>query len=472
MELTARGLTVDDIFDIAEEGEELTVATDLVNRVSRSADLAGRLSGERAVYGRSTGVGANRSVSVHDSDEQLVRLLRSHSTSAGPARDPVRVRAAVAVRIAQLATGGSGLSRSAFEGLVRGLNDDTLPQVLELGSIGTGDLSVFARIGGWLLDDPDGSRMLPGDALPLMSSNAASLGDAALATRQLRELAFAALPVASLTVRAVSGNAEAFGPAVERATPFAGARAVCTAMRELLRRDGYAEQPARIQDPFGLRAMPQGHGVLLDSLRHAVGVIDSMTNAPSENPVFDEQQGVTHHGAFHAAYLTHAMDGLLSALVQAAQLGLGRTTILASPDLTGAPPFLSDGTPGASGTMGVEYVAASAVARLRALAAPVSGHTVVVSRGLEDDASFASVAARDALDAVAVYRDLLACELLTATRALVIRSRLPSWPELGELRARLADVADRDLTADLRDAAGIVCGLASRFRQGGPLGGE
>ncbi|MEO6997541.1 MAG: aromatic amino acid lyase [Terracoccus sp.] len=466
VEVTSRGLTVADVSAIAEGRENLTITEDLGEFLAKMAGLAAQTSATRAVYGRSTGVGANRSVPVHDPDGQLDRLLRSHATSAGLPRDPVRVRAAVAVRIAQLARGGSGLSRIAFQGLLQGVNDDTLPQVLEFGSIGTGDLSVFARIGVWLLDAPGGPRILPSDALPLMSSNAASLGDAALATYQLREIADAALAVASLTLRAVSGNVEAFGSAVELATPFCGAREVCVTMRDLLDRDGYVEPPARIQDPFGLRAMPQGHGVLMDALSQATSVIEAMANAPSENPVFDELGGVTHHGAFHAAFLTHAMDGLLGALAQAAQLGIGRTVILASPDLTGGRPFLADETPGASGTMGVEFVAASALARLRSLATPAAVQTVVLSRGLEDDASFASVSARNALAAVAAYRVVVACELLTAARALLLfhPERLPTWDALGPLLIGLCEDADRDLTADLQVAELAIPALAALTR--------
>ena len=62
---------------------------------------------------------------------------------------------------------------------------------------------------------------------------------------------------------AVSGNAEAFSPAVEVATPFPGARWVCRTMRELVEP---TPTPARIQDPFGLRTFPQVHGALMDRL--------------------------------------------------------------------------------------------------------------------------------------------------------------------------------------------------------------
>lgn len=463
VEISAAGLGIDDVVRIAVDRIPLTLSAQSLVAIGAGASRANEVAQQRPIYGRSTGVGANRSVPVHDPDRQLERLLRSHSTSLGEPRDAVRVRAMVAVRIAQLALGGSGISVTAVGGLVAGLNCDSLPEVREGGSLGTGDVTALAVIGTWLLDHPEGARVLPGDGLALISSNAGVLGDAALAVTGLRRLARAAVRVASLSLRAVHGNVEAFGTAVERATPFPGAQRVCQGMRRELQDDRYSDAPARIQDPFGLRAMPQGHGVFLDALDRATEVVEAMINAPSENPVFDQENGVTHHGAFHAAYLTHAIEALLLALVQAAQLSMGRITMLASPELTGAPPFLADGTPGASGTMAMEFVAASALARIRSLAMPVGGNTVTVSLGLEEDASFASLSARNALEAIYAYQDVLACELVSAARALAINERLPRWPELEPMLAGLGDIADRDLTPDLQLATDVVPSLAGRF---------
>jgi histidine ammonia-lyase len=263
----------------------------------------------------------------------------------------------------------------------------------------------------------------------------------------------------------VRGNAEAFSPAVETATPFDGARWVCRSMRALIGGSGTEQggdpSPARIQDPFGLRTMPQLYGALADAHAHTEMVAATMSAAASENPVLSPDHGVAHHGAFHAAYLAQALDGLLLALAQAGQAGLGRLTMLADPGFTGAPPFVSDGTPGSSGTMVVEYVAGGALAELRALAAPAGLQGIVLSRGLEDDASFASLAARQALDAVAQLRVLLATELLTAVRVLgpdaqVSPALAPVMHAVAAAAPSVTDRRDRDLTGELESLAEIV----------------
>jgi histidine ammonia-lyase len=435
------------------------------NRVAASAQFAGDAARVRPIYGRSTGVGANRDVLVADPDIQALSLLRSHATAAGALRSPERVRAMLAVRLNQLAAGGSGASVAVLDGLAAMLAADALPPVRELGSIGTGDLSALAITGlaliGEVFTEPPLEPVVLGigDVLPLMSSNAATLGDAALAVVAWQTLAQAALRISALTFAALDGNPEAFAPAVQIVTPFPGAAQVCRTMRAFV---GEAA-PARIQDPFGLRALPQVHGALLDRIVAADEVVAAMVNAPSENPVLLPEAGVAHHGGFHAAYLSQALDAARIAVAQSGALSLARVTMFNEPALTGVAAFLGDGTPGASGVMVVEYVAASALAVLREAAAPVSVQTVTLSRGVEEHASFASLAASAALQTVDSYRTLLSCELVAAVRCLRMRS-IPLPGALAEAEPLLEplghDWVDRDLTGELAAAEAVLDDLA------------
>jgi histidine ammonia-lyase len=112
----------------------------------------------------------------------------------------------------------------------------------------------------------------------------------------------------------------------------------------------------------------------------------------------------------------------------------------------------------------LEYAAASALGDLRALATPASLQSVVLSRGLEEDASFASLAARQTLDAVEPLRTLVAAELVCAHRCLTARGVSLS-PVLTQAVDRLTgldtDLADRDLTTDLEAAAAVLPALAA-----------
>ena len=199
-------------------------------------------------------------------------------------------------------------------------------------------------------------------------------------------------------------------------------------------------EPARIQDPFGLRAYIQAQGAVVDAMDRLGRLVESLTATAQENPLFDfESQRAVHHGGFHQASLGLAIDGLNLALAQSAPLVISRITMLHDPAYTGAPPFLADGTDGSSGHMMVEYIAASAMAQLRNAAQPASLNTVVLSQGAEEDASFATQAVEQLDRAVDSYQTMLSIELLSAHRAISMLGR-PTSSSLRRVVASLREV--------------------------------
>jgi histidine ammonia-lyase len=456
-ELDGSPIRASEIAAVARAGEGVQIASEALDRVARGHRLADEIAEVRPVYGRSTGVGANRDQVVEDPAAAARRLVSSHTTARGAPRSRDRTRALLVVRLQQLLTGGSGIDPAVVSALAGLLDAGAEPTVPDGGGVGTGDLAACAAVAGAV--EATGVPLGPGDALALLSSNAGVLGDAALAVTDLAELSRAALVSAALTCVGVGGNAEAFGEGAQAATPLEGARAVAETMRTLIG----DRAPARIQDPFALRTLPQVHGPFVDALASTSALVERLVSASSENPVFGPW-GVAHHGGFHAAYAAQSLDALVLAAAQAGQLVLARISMLMAPELTGLPAFLADGTPGASGAMLLEYAAASALGDLRALATPASLQSVVLSRGLEEDASFASLAARQALDAVEPLRTLVAAELVCAHRCLTAQP-VPLTPILSEATARLSristDLADRDLSADLAAAADALPALAA-----------
>lgn len=464
--LDGQHLSVADLAELVSGPVRVTVADDAMQRVQQSHDWAVRLRGERPIYGRSTGVGANREVVIEPSVEAAQALLTSHATAAGPPRSPERVRALLLIRLNQLCAAGSGVSVEVVSALARLISDDVLPVIREHTGVGTADLSALASVALAVQEHTRSYRdepllLGPDDALPFLSSNAAALADAGLGLSRLTLAARSGLAVAGLSFFALDGNLEAFSRAVERATPMLGARATCRAMRGLIGSE--PSHALRIQDPYGLRALPQSHGVLLDSLAALRDTVDAYVNAASENPVILPNGEIAHHGGFHASYLALASDTVRNAAVQSAQLVLHRLTYLSEPHHTALTPFLGDGTPGASGVMLVEYVAAAALGDLRAVATPAAVQTTSLSRGAEDTASFASLAGRQLLATAESYELLVAAELLSSVRANRMRTEQPTGvlgDVFGACSALPDDPADRDLTVDVEIARGLIGSLA------------
>jgi histidine ammonia-lyase len=474
--LTLDGASLDlDSLAAAAAGTEVRLDPAAVERASASHRRAAEVSSHRPVYGRTTGVGAARDEQTTSAVDHGLRLLRSHAAGWGEPLPSRVVRTALAVRANQILAGGSGASplvAQALAALVSAPAED-LPVVHRHGSLGTGDLTALAEVGLALLGERPRAggatrhdvELTSADALPLMSSNAFVIAETALHAVGLAALGRAADTVAALTFVTLQGNPEAVSEPAAAATPFRGAQEVARVLRSLLA--DQPGQPVHLQDFFGLRTWPQVHGPLLDSVADLGSVLERAANTASENPLFTEGADgpvVTHHGGFHAAYLVLAVDTTLLALTRSAQAVQSRVSHTLTDRDSGLPRFLSDATSGSSGLLIAEYVAASALSRIRSVAAtPSSVQTATLSAGIEDDASFAGQAAVRLGDATAAYRRMLAVELVCTVRALRMRGVSPRG-ELGDAFARCAGLPsgleDRDLSPELEAAERLVEGYA------------
>ncbi|MBO9704507.1 MAG: aromatic amino acid lyase, partial [Arthrobacter sp.] len=164
------------------------------DRATRSWETVTRVARRRPVYGRTTGVGANRTVQVDAAGtEKDVSLLRSHATGSGAWLPDRVVRAGLLVRLNQLLRGGSGMHPDIIPALQGSLGSGELPRVHGFGAIGTGDLGFFGEVALGLMGESelsDGALHRSwwpheGDALPFLSTNAMTIARAALVTSRL-----------------------------------------------------------------------------------------------------------------------------------------------------------------------------------------------------------------------------------------------------------------------------------------------
>jgi histidine ammonia-lyase len=473
--IDGRHLNCADVVRVARRSASVELTAEAVERAHQAYVVARDSGTKRAVYGRTTGVGANRQqvVDPESADEHGLRLLRSHAGGTGePSPDDI-VRSTLVIRLNQLAAAGSGVHPRLLQALETALRVGALPQTRARGAIGTGDLSALAEIGltlagqrPWATGSLAPVPISPGDALAFISSNAATLAESVLAWYDLRELLRASHVVAALSYHALGGSPEAFAARVHAQRPHPGAVRCAAEMRRLLWDDGEPAAGRRLQDPFGLRAFPQVQGPALEAADALEKALAIDVNAAAENPFIDvDTENVYHHGHFATSHLALALDHLRAALHHVAELSAARLSDLVEPELTGLSPFLSAGPPGSSGIMILEYVSHDALSRLRHAAAPVTLGTAIISRGLEDHASFSSQAARSTSAAIGAYRTVLACELLGAVRALRLGgTKLPASGAADALRLacdRLPLVEeDHPMTEEIALAENLVPAFA------------
>ncbi|MFE9811123.1 aromatic amino acid ammonia-lyase [Streptomyces sp. NPDC005548] len=490
--LRGRGLDAATVASVADGAPPPPPHPAALEAMEHTRRAARRLAAEGArVYGRSTGVGAHRGLAVEESDRagHDLRLLLSHAGGVGAPLPAREVRAMMLVRANQLLAGGSGLGPEIAVAVTDALRAEVHPRVPEYGAVGTGDLTALAELGlalfghgTWIRDRADAGNPLPaslpvrrGDALALLSSNALTLGQSALACHDLGVLLSAAHVVASLSLLAVDASTEPYAPEVHAAHPHPAIQGAAARVRELL---GTGETPhteppeptsgtSRVQDPYGFRCFPQAHGPATEAWEGLERVLSIDLNSATENPLigWDTATGAPvarHHGGFFTAPLTLALDQLGLAVLGTARLSAARLSNLGRPELTGLRSYLADASSAGSGMMILEYSAASALAEIQTCATPAALGHVVLSQGMEEAATFATQAARTSLRLAQAYRLVLGCELVAAVRALRLRGGAPR-PETvaGRAYARAAaeldpEMRDRPLTDDVTTAAALL----------------
>lgn len=478
--LDGESLTCGDVAAIGRRTAAVAIDRAGRERAAAAAQVARSAAAKSGSYGRTTGVGANRGLPVDAGEVHAhgLRLIRSHAAGGGPLIAPEVGVAMLAVRANQIAAGGSGVDPGVLGVLADCVNRGLRPPARRYGAIGTGDLTALATAAlcllgerDWLPEQDDQPRFaLDGaDALAFLSSNAATLAEASLACSDLAQLLTASIVVAALSHLAVNGSAEPYAEAVQQARPHAGQQQVAAALRALL---SGAPRPssARIQDPYGYRALPQVHGAALDAQRLAADTVTRELNARAENPLVDvASQTVWHNGNFYAGHVTLALDAAQAAVYQTAALSAARLSSLMDPRLTGLNAFLAGDPSASSGALILEYVSQSALADIRRLAVPAALGSAVLSLGVEEHAGFATQSAWSATSVVTAYRVVVGCELVAAVRALRLRGISPSGRALAAAfglaaSALSADTADRPLDADLAAAEEVLPVLAAAWQ--------
>jgi histidine ammonia-lyase len=484
--LDGESLSCGQVAAVARGQARVTFSAAGRDRAAAAARVVAVVTGRRPVYGRSTGVGANRDQVVRGEDVtgHGLRLLRSHAGGGGPLVAAELSRAMLVVRANQLAAGGSGVDPGVLDVLADGINRGLAVAVPTYGAIGTGDLTALAVTALCLLGERDWLpptaiptatptptvaqprfALASADALAFISSNAATIGEAALTCHDLTGLLRVSTLVAAFSQLAVQASMEPYAEPVHQGRRHPGQQAVAALMRALLA--GQPRAGARIQDPYGYRALPQVHGAAVDSVGRAEQIVTIDVNAASENPLVDVAgQTVWHNGNFHTAYLGLALDAVRAALFQTAALSAARLGTLVEPGFTRLTPFLAGDPQPSSGIMILEYVAHAAIADIRRLAAPAALGSAVLSRGVEEHAGFSTQSARATTDVIVAYRMVLACELIAAVRALRMRGIRPPSGLLAtafELAAAALpdDIRDRPLDDDLTLARELLGPLAN-----------
>ena len=491
LELGTQGVSITDVVDVARTGRAVALARAAIEAVERSHETARELiSGNRAVYGLSTGFGflADRYIEPEHRAALQVGLVRSHAATVGEEVDSEVVRAMILLRAATLAKGFSGIRADLVTGLLALLNHGITPIVREHGSLGcSGDLAPLAHVALALIGEGDvldgrGLRSTAARALlaaglaplvleakeglALTNGTDGMLAMLSLACADIERLLKTADVAAAMSVEALEGTDQAFLPELLALRPHPGQAASAANMTAVLAGSGivasHKEGDTRVQDAYSLRCAPQVLGAARDTLDHAVAVIERELASAIDNPVVLPDGRVASCGNFHGAPLAYVADFLAIALADSASISERRIDRHLDPTRShGLPAFLAADPGVDSGLMLAQYSAAALVADSRRLAAPASVDNISTSAMQEDHVSMGWAAAYKLRRVVTDFAQVLAIEVMTSTRALELRAPHAPAPAtravLDGVRQQVAGVGpDRYLAPELDLMTGMV----------------
>jgi histidine ammonia-lyase len=256
------------------------------------------------------------------------------------------------------------------------------------------------------------------------------LGMLALAIHDLRMLLTTADVAASMSVEGLLGTDAVFAADLHELRPQRGQAASAANLRNLLAGSPIVAshkgpECTRVQDAYSLRCAPQVHGAARDTLAHAASVADAELASAIDNPVLTPDGRVESNGNFHGAPVGYVLDFLAIAVADVASMSERRTDrFLDKSRNHGLPPFLAHEVGVDSGLMIAQYTAAGIVSELKRLAVPASVDSIPSSAMQEDHVSMGWHAARKLRRAIDGLARVLAIEVLTASRGIVLRAPL------------------------------------------------
>ncbi len=449
-----RRLTIEDVVAISN-GSNALLSDDenFINRIHKGAEFLEKLWREEGVvYGVTTGYGDSCTVSVpsHLVHELPMHLTRFHGCGLGRHLSRDMARAVLAVRLASLAQGYSGVTKGLLDQIVTLINKDIVPLIPEEGSVGaSGDLTPLSYLAAVLMGEREvlyhGKQyataelykelaikpiaLKPKEGLAIMNGTSVMTALACLAYSRAEYLTRLVSRITSMAVVALKGNANHFDELLFTVKPHPGLIQIASWIRNDLNWHEHPRNSNRLQDRYSLRCAPHVIGVLKDALPMFRKMIENEINSANDNPIIDgEGEHVLHGGHFYGGHIAFVMDSMKNCVANLADLMDRQLALLVDTKYNnGLPPNLTGAAPDRvminHGFKAVQIGVSAWTAEALKQTMPAS----VFSRSTEchnqDKVSMGTIAARDCLRVLELTEQVAAASLLAVTQGMVLRER-------------------------------------------------
>jgi histidine ammonia-lyase len=416
--------------------------------------LAKKLKDDGYIYGVTTGYGdsCTQAVALDLVNQLPINLSRFHGCGLGEFLTREQTRAVLAVRLASLCLGNSGVRLELLQHLALLLQHDILPVIPSEGSVGaSGDLTPLSYIAAVLIGEREvwfANEKLPTDlvyqrlnitpyvlkpkeALAIMNGTCVMTALAVEAFCRAQYLMPLAARLTAITSLALGGNPQHFDEYLFSVKPHPGQAKIAAQIRYDLSQAPANYPLARLQDRYSTRCAPHIIGVLADLLPTFKTIIETEINSANDNPILElpsefSSGRVLHGGHFYGGHIAFVMDSLKNLVANIADLFDRQMATLVDPKFNHGLPANLSGMfgPQAAINHGLKAVQI-AVSAWTAEALKGTMPASVFSRSTEchnqDKVSMGTIAARDALRVLQLTEQVAAAHLLASTQALRLR---------------------------------------------------
>ena len=446
-------LAIEDIISVFKQNAKVSLTNDshFCEKIDKGvAFLEQLLKEDGNIYGVTTGYGDSCPVDIPMAlvNELPMHLTRFHGCGLGRFFSIEQGKAILAVRLASLSQGYSGVSWDLLNLLVELINREIIPVIPEEGSVGaSGDLTPLSYVAGALIGERDvyykgqivnsaqaflqegltPITLRPKEGLAIMNGTAVMTALACQAFDRAEYASKLMTRITALSSIALKGNSHHFDDILFSVKPHPGQQNVARRIQGDLNHHEHPRNSHRLQDRYSIRCAPHVIGVLEDSLPWLRSMIENELNSANDNPIIDGiGEHVLHGGHFYGGHIAMAMDSMKNCVANLADLADRQIATLVDVKMNhGLPSNLSAACDERKyinhGFKAIQIGCSAWTAEALKLTMPAS----VFSRSTEchnqDKVSMGTIAARDCLRVLELTEQVLAATLLASVQGIRVR---------------------------------------------------
>lgn len=364
--IDGNSLTIEDVYQVSfnRKKVDLSPDEDFRRKLSDSREfLEDYIRQGYPVYGVTTGFGDSCHNQINYKKSEMLQrsLVNFHGIGVGNNFSREVGRAVLLVRLNSNIRGYSAIRPILAEKMLEFLNNDIIPVIPEIGSVGaSGDLTPLSYVAACLMGDRKvyyNGEVLPTkevlkevgieplelqakEGLAIMNGTSVMTAVSALNWRKVKRLANISDYLTAATIEVIGGNDIPYRRKVSEIKNHKGqiesseniykvisdskrVQKYETLLEKLgtIKSDGYKKTDVKIQDRYSLRCSPQINGVIRDTLDFTKTWIENEINSSNDNPLIDNENRVIYNsGNFYGGHICAANDYLRIAVANISDL--------------------------------------------------------------------------------------------------------------------------------------------------------